>query len=859
MGFIQFASAAESWWPSRERTSAAAKLEELKLYDLQVEVLEAALQEAPANAKPTIAGKLALAISLTMDSGGTTATADEQAKEAKQQRLAKLLADYPQAATSTLQLSLLEQDYQAAERQVSRWLEEATITEGRRNAREAIEPLLSRFLVLRDQIVREAEALNKQLEEKNGGKGTEALEAEIATHEALATKLNYLFAWAQYYSGLTQSEPSDREKAWNGARVTLHELLGFLEGTTYDKIEAASLGLEVSWRSRAVIALGLVDSALANQENADIAFSWLADPSVKAELFDQARYWRLQGLLYSQRWEPATKFVAAQPEYLTGSATPGKASFAIALIRGGVRANSIGASAPGNELIRTGIAGLARLKQTNTLSELSTKLKLSGTPAGKGIWLAGMDAMTQFQTAEKSKDKADYLKAETLLSAALTAPEAKTEAVFAAELRYELAWCEFRLERFEASSQQFRQVVGPLRRAKPEMAQQAGWMVFASLQQLADKDPKFVTPAVRALDTFVQDFPTSSLAAKAGLYRAKLTRNDKLATEAAEKLAKLPPSDPTYREAQAELALNYKQQLDTAISQKKTKEQDALRQKMLAAIERYLELPRPEAGTSDQSLTMTLLALGQLREPSESNRKEFEAFITRGKPLALALAVEDSLRHEWLYRAFQWSSFIGDSSQASLYAEQLLAANPDSPFAAPALISQAKKLDEALAGTLSAAQRTSTLEKAAAVYRQLRKTVSENPQVLKENKNASAIVSRLAQYEQELGHADAAAAELELLRKAFPTDKKTLLRLMLVQKQRGQAQATVDLSRQLLTALTVGSDEWLSAKYHQIWGLAKTEPEKAKQVLKQLKVLLPVEKWNNWREQLQQLEQELGS
>lgn len=851
---------ADPVWSSRERTTAAAQLESLRLYDLQTQVLETALREAAGPAKPAIAGQLALAISRGMDTAATNVSLDDAAKskEAKQARLSQLLTEYPQAATSTLQLSLLEQDYQAAERFISRWLEDPAANTGRRDANEQIAPLLPRFTVLRDQINRELEGLNTQLDEKKSARGTETLETQVTNQEILLTKLNYLHGWANYYSGLTQSDEGEREKAWSLARQTLQDLLGVVEGTSYEKVESNSLGLETPWRARAVIALGLTESGLGNQTAADQVFQWLGDPAVKAELFDQVRYWRLQGLLYSQRWKPALQFVEAQPEYLTGTPTPGKASFAIALIRGGSRAASLGDSASGSKLIQLGIAGLVRLKQTNTLQDLNVKLKLSQTAAGQGLWLLGLEGMSLFQAAEKSHEAKDYQLAEKKLAAALATPDAKAEPIFAAELRYQLAWSQYRQEQWESASTQFKQVVGPLRRAKPEIAQQAGWMVFASLQQLADKDPKFVPSAVRALDAFAQDFPKSSLGAKAGLYRAKLTRNDKMAADSAEKLARMPASDPNYRDAQAELALIYKQQLDTAINDKKTKEQAALREKLLATVDRYLELPKPSVATGDQSLALTLVGLGLLREPTADNQAKFAAYVNKAKPLALALSIEDSLRHEWLYRAFQWSLFEGDSAIAGQYAEQLVAANPDSPFAAPALVAQVKKLDEALAGSLAAAERQATLEKAASIYRKLRKTIRDEPTALRENKNGSAIVSRLGQYEQELGNLDQAAVQLEALHAAFPTDKRTLLRLMTLQQLRGKAPATLELSRQLLTALTVGSDDWLSAKYHQLWALAKTDPEKARQVFRQLKVLLPPEKWNNWRERLQQLEQQLA-
>lgn len=854
-------SSAHEWWTPAERAKASQELSRLRLYDLQTQVLERALQEANSERKPAIASQLALALSKSMETPSDLAPelAAKQT-EMRQSQLEKLLAEYPDAATPTLQVTILEQEYQRVERQIGNWLNEPVVSTGREEARKAIHLLLPRFTSLRATLLKEQERLATKLEGKTASREVEALEAEATKVEIQLTKLGYLQGWAEYYGGLTLVDAGEQKKLWTEAQKTLQELLTISESRSYPTVDSSNMNLETPWRARTVIALGLTESGLGNAVDSDLVFSWLGNPAVSAELFDQARYWRLQGLLYAGRWKQGLAFVRAQPEYLTGTASQGKANFAIALIRGGARATSTGEAAIGTDLQKLGIAGLVRLKQYFTLQDLSKKLQLSSTPAGQGLWLLGMEGKERFSQAEKSHKKEDFQAALSLLQKALASEDAKEEAVFAAELRYQSGWCHFRLEEWDAANKQFRSAVNPLRRTKPELAQQASWMAFAALQKLADKDPKQATAALRALDTFQQEFPKSTLATKANLYRARLAKNDKVALQTIEKLAKIPAGDAGYQEAQAELAVLYKQQYDAKVTEKQEAEAAAIAQKILQAVDRYLDLPvSSSAEITDQSLSLSLVALGLLREPTPDNQTRFQKYVQKGERVAVTLDKEDPLKHEWLYRAFQQSLAAKDNKQAEIYAEQLAEADADSPYAAPALVIQAKKLDDELSASTSPAQRLLVLPKVVAVYRKLRVTAPKDPAELKANKNAATILSRLAQYEQELGNLAVADEILQQLLKAFPTDKKTLQRLMSLNQELGRPEPTLEFSRPLLSALAVGSDDWLGAKYCQLWALSRTDSEKAKQVFKQLKVLLPVDKWNNWRERLEGLEQKLSS
>src|SRR5204863_9895175 len=207
----------------------------------------------------------------------------------------------------------------------------------------------------------------------------------------------------------------------------------------------------------------------------------------------------------------AVELAQKKVETLASPPTPGKNSLCIAAIRAGTAVDPTSADAEGaKRLIDAGIRGLARLRQFETLSQLVGKYKLEEWQGKSGsFYLAWLKGRTQFFAAEKSKAATYYQAAAAALAAALEMPEAARDLFAAAQCRYHLAWCKFRLDELELVARLFRDAAPVLVEGERELAVQAAWMEFASFQKLAEvkKDKKFAASAVAALQALKRDFP----------------------------------------------------------------------------------------------------------------------------------------------------------------------------------------------------------------------------------------------------------------------------------------------------------------------------------------------------------------
>jgi hypothetical protein len=170
------------------------------------------------------------------------------------------------------------------------------------------------------------------------------------------------------------------------------------------------------------------------------------------------------------------------------------------------------------------------------------------------------------------------------------------------------------------------------------------------------------------------------------------------------------------------------------------------------------------------------------------------------------------------------------------------------------LIIAARQADAAV-DAASAADKQARVQEASALYERLAKLVGDSPQDIKGTKNALAVSSRLAGYDESLGRWKEAAARLDRIVAAFKSDKKYLRRAGIAHVRAGNFAAAADHWRTLLTGLKGGSDEWLEAKHYQITCLLETDPAAAHKVWKQFKLLYPEVKSAVWREKFAALAQ----
>jgi hypothetical protein len=183
-----------------------------------------------------------------------------------------------------------------------------------------------------------------------------------------------------------------------------------IEDGKYEELQPQDLGLEVIWRARAVIGLGLTEAALGNIDGSRAAFQLLEQSAAPPEIQDQASYWFVQGLINAGKIDEAQKYAESKIAEFAGSATQGKVSLCVALVRAGF-GDPTAASPEARELGMLGISGLAKLGQYNAVQQLLEKYNIPAD-AQSGFFLQWMQGRRRFAQAQETK-KPDFSGAES--------------------------------------------------------------------------------------------------------------------------------------------------------------------------------------------------------------------------------------------------------------------------------------------------------------------------------------------------------------------------------------------------------------------------------------------------------------
>ena len=833
-----------------------AYLQKLGLADLRVRHLEhVAAGEQSREAKLAAGQKLADAYAERL----MAVAEDEAAFKALKTRVDQLLAQMPEARTPALTVMLLQADFQRAESLINGWLESADHGAASERPHEAINTLtriVPEFELRIKQINEAAERLLSREDDLMTTKSAKETEDEVFRLQSVAARATYFAGWGHYYLGLTQPTGGASSASFTAAKRHFSDVLAVDDDKDYEPVDADALGLESVWRARTAIGLGLAESALGNTDAAAACFRWLDHASAPANLRDEASYWQLKGLLNVRNYEEAAELGALKVAALAAPPTPGKNSFCTALIRAGAapaRVTDPAAHVAKGKLVLVGIAGLARLRQFDSLGRLVAEHKLHAVPAAKdSFYLTWLNGRAQFLSAEKTKRREDYAAAAATLEKALAQSSARQDLFAAGQCRYHLAWCKFRLEEFEAAAQAFREVTPLLKEGEEELAAQANWMEFAAWQSLAEKsnEPRHTSAAVSALETLKREFPGSEQAGKADIYIARM-QQDLVPEKAIESLLRVKPGEPSYLAAQYEIVTLRHKIWKAAGGEKRADE--SLASEVLAAVDQYLSAAG-SAARPDERLRAALMAIEVLSARSESEASEIERYLRRAQSAAQSLADSSPLLPEFQYRRLQHAQRTKNDAELDRAADWIAANAAGTPYELPALIIVARQADAAVDAASSGEKQARTQE-AAAIYERLARLMGDTPEAIAGTKNALAVSSRLAAYDESLGRWKEAAARLDKIVAAYPSDKKYLRRAGIAHVQAGNFAAAADHWRTLLSGLKGGSDEWLEAKHYQITCLLETDPAAAQKVYKQFKLLYPEVKSTAWREKFAALEQ----
>jgi tetratricopeptide (TPR) repeat protein len=821
-------------------------LARLGLVDLQIVHLENSL-ENPALAgtqQQRLAQRLAdLYAERLMETAGDPAQYDSLVG-----RVESLLSRFPQANTAALQVMLLQADYNRAEGQIAEWIADRAHPKALAEARGILERIAPQLDQRQQQLAAQVDSLAAELDRLlDADPELVAKEIETRRTQAVAARAAYFAGWANYYLGLTRESGAAQ---FRRAAEIFRKLLA-VEGGDYSQQSAQDLGLDVIWRARGAIGLGLAEAALGNVEGSRTVFQLLQEGPVPAEIQDQAPYWYVQGLLNAGRVDEARQFAEKKIAELAGSPTQGKVSLCVSLVRGGFSDPNTSSDPNARRLGMLGLTGLAKLGQYDAAQQLLEKydVPLEGE---SGFFLQWMHGRRIFAQAQDSKQTDDYLAAAKVLEQALAQPDAASQTAAAGHGRYELGWCYYRAGEFEAAARQFEQAITPLKTAGVDEGANAAWMAFVAYKQLAESQPRFVNLAIDVLQTLKRDFPHHERSRNADYYIARLARSAGSPEDSIRNLQKIKPSDPNYLTSRFDLCVLLHQQWSEAESA--TAKASAL-ESLRRAAEDYVRASGLR-GDKERQLRVLLLVAAAALGSEPANEATAEDFLSRAAPLTDASPDTSSAKAEYHYRRMQLARSKNESAASLTHAQWLVANAPGSAYDLAALIEVSRDVQRRLESA-SEGERSKLHEEAYAVYTRLVGRLGDTPEALRSQKNARVALARLAEHAFATERYEDAARRLAPLLAVDPKNQDYLRQAGLANFRAGRFTEALENWRTLTLGLPRGSDDWLEAKYYQIASLEKTDSQEARRTLQQLQLLYPDASSSSWGEKFAELARRL--
>lgn len=827
---------------AQEEEAVERFLSRLGLVDLQAKHLEQVLDAAPAGeAQQRWATRLADLYSAQLIAQSDNKPAYDQVL----QRIHRLMERVPAARTAALEVMLLQADYFRAESLMSKWL--ADRAEGSVRAEAA--QILTRIAPLLDQRQQQlhtaSEKLAAELDQASAKDDQAAKTLELNRLQTVAGRAAFFAAWANYYFGLSGGAGDAAPAAYVKARDIFRRILGVDE--KYQELDASGLGLESIWRARTMVGLGLAESASGNLAGSLACFDLLDRSPAPTEVRELSPYWRVQSLLNAGRIDQAIAFAKPFVASFAGSASQGRVSFCVSLVRAG-----FGGPAPpepaARELGMLGITGLIKLRQQSAVRQLVEKYQIP-IDSQSGFHLAWLHGQQLLDAAEKSKRAEDYLAAEQALTAALATPNVGEDLAGASQCRYQLAWCMYKTEKWEAAAKTYETALEGLKATDSKTAAEAAWMAFFCYQSLAKSDRKFVLPAVNVLRGLQRDFPEHPYAKRAEYYIGKLQQAGLPLPETLANLERVPASAPDYLSARFDICQLLYDQWSKSEADRTT-----TGTKLLAAIDQFLAADVTKMDDPRRRLRVALMGVDVALNGTPPQKNVAGRFLDVATPLVKEVD-NSAILAEYHYRSLQFATQSNNGGARRQHADWIVQNAAGSPFELPALIVAAKAVEDQLRQSTQPTREQ--LSEGQRLYERIVGHLGDDPAVLRSKKNAQVAVSRLAHFAAELGEHSIAAKRLSQLLAVFPHDQGYLRRAGLSAFQAGEYAAAIEHWRKLVGGLPKDSDSWYEAKYYQLACLAQLDREKAREALNQYRILYPDLGPPAWRGKFAELQRQV--
>ncbi len=818
---------APAWSADDDETRVEKFLTRLGLVDLRTLHLEQVLKgQLPDAERTEIAKRLADVYASQL----VAYAADKEKYDDVVDRINRLVAAVPTAETPALKVMLLQADYFRAEKLINNWIVDRSLSTDRDDALAILTRITPQLMASYRQLRAASDKLQEEIDELEEGDEQAAKMQQAMQLQSVAGRAGYFAGWSGYYLGLARQSINAQTNEFVSARDMFRLLLG-LEGE-YKDVDEEFLGLESIRRAQALIGLALAEAGAGNLDASAICFDWLDSGGAPPGVRDEGPYWRLQSLLNADRIDLALAYAKQQIAALNDSATNGKISFCVSL----VRAAFAGAQTPSpdlQELGMLGIAGLAKLRQRGPVRALLKKYDIDLNNSN-GFYLNWIKGQQLTEEAEAAKSQELFEEAAAVLERASQAEDARQDLASLGQCQTHLATCYYRLGRLEDSARMFEKAAAARKATGDDKAVDAAWSAFVAYQKLAKDEPRFVPAAIAVLQQIKRDYPQHEYAQQADYYISKLQQSSASPAESLASLEKLSPGSPNYLPARYDICVIRHGQWKKATGRERQQTGDQL----IADANTFLQAAGADGNPSQQVKVSSLAASVALdRDPPDLALAA--SYLDRAAGWADTLATSSNVAAEYHYYAMKLAAARDQQDAQAAHAAWLAQHGQGSPFELSGLVAAARAADAAVQRAGSGP--SDAAREAHRVYARLSQLFGESPSALAEKKNARVAMSKAAQYAAQLGDHREAAQRLDQLLAvdSQAKDRSYLRRSGLAHYQAGQYDSSLQRWRTLLAGLRKGTSEWYEAKYYQMACLAASDPDKLAAVLKQFELLYP--------------------
>lgn len=773
-----------------------------------------------------------------------------------EQRSRRILEQAPQSGSEELRLALLRASYRTAERIAeSHRLRMATADE-LETARRVLADITPQLGALRQRVRENLDAVERRRSRAFGSESASINEGADRVRNLLS-QCTFVNAWALYYQAWLTNQ---REAALAAEPLFAELLMTESSHPNPGEVSEDLRGNEAVARS--ILGMALCKSLTASNATAVAWVELLQHAGTFAPLRKEAAAWR--AAIELEHGEFQRVMETLEQHRLDGFEIP-PAWLRLAAVYSLEAEGTRGA----NALAQLALTELATQGELPQVLDLATRygtraLGQSGFPFR---YVEGVIAYQQARQAHGSDEPtavpeiaAQYQKAVELLARALDEGDVGKHAAAASACRRLRAWCLYFQRRFMDAQLAFDEAA---HQSSGTDAADAAWMAIVSLDKLMESEASAEAQARLAelSDRFVRMHGDDS---RAATLRLKRTINSgEISPSIVAELLAIGPDTPVYDSAQRRAADVLYQLFRQAAPEDRS---NLAMQFLSVSLPQVTDRGAISAGADNQWLVTRCrqvleVALAEGIERSSPARAALDMVEVLDREYAVDLAAH---RDEFDCRRAQERLLADDLQSASTLADGLWQRSPNSIWARLAVRAVFKHAHRVWKNPATDRQAKDTaVELVVRHGGRVLHEFKDDPDALNQTGAIgyhSAVAEASMEVWEQTGDQErgrAARFLFERLLSARPGNAVFLRSAAILNERLGDSARALECWRRLVAGATAGSLSWYEAKFHLIQMLAKVDPQRAREVMDQHKLLNPEFGPEPWGAMLKGLDEQI--